>query len=255
MSILFEAWRRARGSDSRLAETLGAPPAAPLRRPAILPWVLCFLFAAVAAGLGVYLWRVSSGSGGRVSARTPSSVAPAHPLAAADTRALRDVNASAPAKPEAHGDTNSGASGDAGAGSPASPTADANAADLHAAARVVQARPATTVARSAGAGAAAREPQPGASGVTERSSAGTATTVAAAGTGAGAVPDGVREALPSFNVTVHVWNEDPSRRFIVVDGKFLHTGDEIVPGVRLASITRDGEIVEFRGYRIELGGS
>lgn len=80
MSILFEAWRRARGADARLSETLGAPPLPTRRRSAVLPWLLCFLFAAIAAGFGVYLWRRPE--------RAPTGAGPV-PAAAAAAPAVR----------------------------------------------------------------------------------------------------------------------------------------------------------------------
>jgi len=64
----------------------------------------------------------------------------------------------------------------------------------------------------------------------------------------------VRAALPSFKVTVHVWNPTPSARFVVVNGNIYHEGQTLVPGVRLVKITRGGEVVRFRGRRLELSG-
>lgn len=56
MSILFEAWRRARGEGQEVARALGAPPAVQASAGRLLPWILCVLLAALAAALGVYLW-------------------------------------------------------------------------------------------------------------------------------------------------------------------------------------------------------
>lgn len=56
MSILFDAWRRARGEDE-VSRALGAPAPEP-RRGGALPWILFGALLVVVVGLGVYLWRV-----------------------------------------------------------------------------------------------------------------------------------------------------------------------------------------------------
>lgn len=70
----------------------------------------------------------------------------------------------------------------------------------------------------------------------------------------GSVPDAIRAALPALPVTVHVWNPDPSARFIIVHGHLYHEGADLGSGVTLVSITEAGEVVRFRGYLITLGG-
>jgi len=68
------------------------------------------------------------------------------------------------------------------------------------------------------------------------------------------VPDAVRAALPPLPVTVHVWNPQPSARFIIVHGQLYHEGDTLGPELRLVAVTESGEIVNFRGYLITLSG-
>ena len=66
------------------------------------------------------------------------------------------------------------------------------------------------------------------------------------------VPDAVRAALPPLVVAVHVWNPQPSARFIIVGGHVYHEGDRLASQLRLVIITQSGLVVDFRGYRLEL---
>jgi general secretion pathway protein B len=66
------------------------------------------------------------------------------------------------------------------------------------------------------------------------------------------VPDAVRAALPPLVVAVHVWNPQPSARFIIVGGHVYHEGDRLAPRLRLVTITQSGLVVDFRGYLITL---
>ncbi len=199
MSILSDAWRRARGEEDAVTRALGAPPAtSAVRRGHWLPWLLCGLLLVVVIGLGVYLWRSH-----RLS-QIPSQPSPA-----------------AAGKP-----------GGAGSG----------AARVAVKSGVVA--PASRVAAKTGAPAVRSAPQP----VSAGPAAGGAATAPAS------APEAVRAQLPPLAVTVHVWNPRPAARFVVVDGRIYHEGDELQPGLRLVRITREGEIVEFQGYRITLSG-
>lgn len=240
MSILFEAWRRARGEDARLAETLGAPPPAiGPRRTARLPWLLAGVLAAVAAGLGVYLWRIerapqpqsSPPAGSRTAAAAPSVSLPHATVADASARPAASASAGAAPPPAS---TPVLAVGTPAAASPSSSSA-AGAAYVATSAVATRAAVASPVAS-----------QPAAADASGPAAVSTTNT---------GVPVDVRAALPTFNVMVHVWNADPDRRFVVVDGRIFRAGDELAAGVKLVEITRAGEIVSFRGYRIELPGS
>jgi hypothetical protein len=70
--------------------------------------------------------------------------------------------------------------------------------------------------------------------------------------GAQTVPDAVRAALPPLVVAVHVWNPQPSARFVIVGGHVYREGDRLTSQLRLVTITRSGLVVDFRGYLITL---
>lgn len=65
-------------------------------------------------------------------------------------------------------------------------------------------------------------------------------------------PDRVR-SLPGIDITVHVYSDRPERRFVYVNGK-RYKEQETIDGMsaRVASITREGMIVDFGDRRVLL---
>ena len=61
-----------------------------------------------------------------------------------------------------------------------------------------------------------------------------------------------RAALPPLRISMHVFDEDPSRRFAIVDGQRLREGDVVAPGLRLQTIERDGLQLEWQGRALWL---
>lgn len=216
MSILFEAWRRARGEGEEVARALGAPPVLQESAGRALPWILCAVLAALAAGLGVYLWRIERPPAPATGSVTAASATLAQPAA----RTLPSQQGGAAAN-AGQADTSAARHREA------KTTAGQGKTSAHAGAR--------TGAVTAGAAATGTAPRAPAM--------------------HGEAPEAVRQALPSLPVTVHVWNPSPAARFVVVAGHMYREGDELAPGVRLVKITRSGEVVRFRGYEISLGGA
>ena len=48
-----------------------------------------------------------------------------------------------------------------------------------------------------------------------------------------------------------MWNEDPSQRFVILDGDRLREGDRIGDAV-VSAITRDGVVLDWNGRRLTL---
>jgi general secretion pathway protein B len=65
-------------------------------------------------------------------------------------------------------------------------------------------------------------------------------------------PDRVR-SLPGIDVTIHVYSDQPERRFVYVNGK-RYNEQETIAGMRarVASITRDGLIIDLGDRRVLL---
>ena len=55
-------------------------------------------------------------------------------------------------------------------------------------------------------------------------------------------------SLPPVKLSMHMWDESPSRRFVILDGQRMAEGDRNGE-VTVVSIERDGVIVERNGQR------
>jgi general secretion pathway protein B len=60
-----------------------------------------------------------------------------------------------------------------------------------------------------------------------------------------------RKALPPLKLSMHMWNDDPSQRFVILDGTRLREGDRIGDAV-VTAITHDGVVLDWNGRKLEL---
>ena len=65
---------------------------------------------------------------------------------------------------------------------------------------------------------------------------------------AGDVPDLDATGLPPVKLTMHMWDETPARRFVILDGQRMAEGDRS-GGLSVLEIRRDGVVVERDGQR------
>ncbi|KFN49850.1 general secretion pathway protein GspB [Arenimonas composti] len=63
---------------------------------------------------------------------------------------------------------------------------------------------------------------------------------------------GARAALPPLQLTMHVYSEDPARRFVIVDGRRLGEGGIAGDGLVVEAIRRDGIVLVHDGRRLLL---
>ncbi len=66
------------------------------------------------------------------------------------------------------------------------------------------------------------------------------------------LPLDARQHLPELDLTVHVFTQDPSTRFVLINDQRFAEGDQVSNGVELVEINREGAILDFRNYRILL---
>jgi len=66
------------------------------------------------------------------------------------------------------------------------------------------------------------------------------------------LPVTVRQDLEDFRVTIRIYNEDPEKRFAVINQQRFFEGDDVGQGLRLQEIRRDGVVFEFDQYRFLL---
>jgi general secretion pathway protein B len=60
-----------------------------------------------------------------------------------------------------------------------------------------------------------------------------------------------RKSLPPLKVSMHMWDSDAARRFVIVDGNRLVEGDRIGDAV-VTAITADGVLLDWNGRRLKL---
>ncbi|NUS38604.1 MAG: GspB domain-containing protein [Lysobacter sp.] len=62
---------------------------------------------------------------------------------------------------------------------------------------------------------------------------------------------GERKALPPLRLSMHLWNDDPARRFVILDGNRLGEGDRIGDLV-VTAIVRDGVLLDWNGRALKV---
>lgn len=60
-----------------------------------------------------------------------------------------------------------------------------------------------------------------------------------------------RRQLPPLKLSMHLWNEAPSQRFVIVDGQRLKEGD-VLGEIVIERISRDGAVLVWRGSRLKI---
>lgn len=238
MSLILEALRkseaeRRRGQPPDLLHEL--PPASGAKRGRVPAWSW-----AVAAVVGIallwWLWQAPE--------NTPQTAAPAED--AGDTNAQRQVAPAAQPSPAPAADLPA-PSPVAGPAPPApSPAIAAPSAPLP----EVAMAPAATPDPSA-----STAPSPTRA-VSAPAAAPTATRDAAPPSTGGVtalndLDPSTREALPALKLSMHMWNEEPARRFAILDGRRVVEGDRIGE----ATVTRiepDGVLLEWHGSRVRV---
>ena len=63
------------------------------------------------------------------------------------------------------------------------------------------------------------------------------------------LPREVEERLPSFLLTVHIFDAEPAKRFVMIDGRKLRQGDASRGGILVEEILPDGVALSFEGHQ------
>lgn len=64
------------------------------------------------------------------------------------------------------------------------------------------------------------------------------------------MPPAFRSELPKLSVDVHVYDDNPLRRFVLINGKKYRETDTLIDGPRVVEIMPNGVIVEHRGSKV-----
>ena len=67
------------------------------------------------------------------------------------------------------------------------------------------------------------------------------------------LPVAIQQQLPAMSISVHAYSGKPDERLVGINGRLLHEGDEVAPGLKLEQITPDGMILSYKGYRFHHG--
>jgi len=67
------------------------------------------------------------------------------------------------------------------------------------------------------------------------------------------LPLAIQQELPPMSVSVHAYSGKPADRLVDINGRLLHEGENVAPGLKLEQITPDGMILSYRGYTFRRG--
>ncbi|MBL3528777.1 MAG: general secretion pathway protein GspB [gamma proteobacterium endosymbiont of Lamellibrachia anaximandri] len=66
------------------------------------------------------------------------------------------------------------------------------------------------------------------------------------------LPPGFVDNLPEFNIDVHSYNDQPKRRYVLIDLEKYREGDYLDAGPLLSEILPDGVVLEHMGERFKM---
>ena len=247
MSLILEALRKSEAERRRghMPDLHAELPPAPARAATATPWHWRIAVAA-AALLALAAWLATSALRSREAAIAAQPTASAGAAAPALPRVshLRPMPLSQ--RPSAQAKPAPARADDAGMTAPVTPVV------AKAAPPETQERP----ARADPAAATTETPRPATQSVTTQS----VTTAALPPPPAGAdvapmqlsdlAPE-ARKALPPLRLSMHLWNDDPSRRFVILDGERLAEGDRI-GNLVVTAIVRDGVLLDWNGRALKV---
>lgn len=96
-----------------------------------------------------------------------------------------------------------------------------------------------------GAGGGTSRPPPATS--PAASAPATAATISPGGTTPPRASAELRRRLPAFSMSVHVYNADPARRFVYINGRKVGERELTREGLRLEQVLADGAVLSFGG--------
>jgi general secretion pathway protein B len=64
------------------------------------------------------------------------------------------------------------------------------------------------------------------------------------------MPEAYRANFPAITVDVHVYDDNPQLRFVMIGGKRYHEGDTLAEGPRILKIVPQGMVLDWQGQRV-----
>ncbi len=66
------------------------------------------------------------------------------------------------------------------------------------------------------------------------------------------LPADFRATVPSLNLDVHVYAPNAASRFVLINMKKYHEGDQLAEGPRIEEITENGAVLSYQGQKFRL---
>jgi len=63
------------------------------------------------------------------------------------------------------------------------------------------------------------------------------------------LPSAIRQNLPAFSVTALLYSSNPDSRMVRINEQMMHEGQDLIAGIKLEEISRDGIILSYQKYR------
>jgi general secretion pathway protein B len=67
-----------------------------------------------------------------------------------------------------------------------------------------------------------------------------------------AVSSLVQQSIPPMKFAGHVYSSNPQQRSVIINGRFLSEGDELMSGMKLVGITMDSVIFSYQGQQFRV---
>jgi general secretion pathway protein B len=67
------------------------------------------------------------------------------------------------------------------------------------------------------------------------------------------LPEDIQRQVPQYAINGYIYSGSKADRSVLINGRLLHEGDEIAPGLKLESMTPKGMILNFNGTRYRTG--
>lgn len=67
------------------------------------------------------------------------------------------------------------------------------------------------------------------------------------------LPTAIRKEIPAITLSLLVYSNNPTDRMVNINGQMTREGQEVVPGLVLEQITREGAVFNYKGTRFQKG--
>ena len=62
----------------------------------------------------------------------------------------------------------------------------------------------------------------------------------------------LQQAIPQLQFAGHVYSSNPQQRSVIINGRYMSEGDELMAGMKLLSITMDSVVFYYQGQQFKV---